>query len=211
MGLRRFIESEHPRNRDGKFRPKASVGLRVSTRSATATIGKRFPLIPGKINVYGGVLLRVERANAGNSVVDRLVDNAQSKLVNALPEGTLRNIGQSLASGQSHREGSTLISASGIRPNSPTVRLTRSSKPSYTKNAADATPRRQRAPRQPRTRSGGHSQTTNDPGYTSIVGQQRARAAAAPSRRAPLTPAQLRPNDPLYNAKAAVPTTRRVK
>lgn len=211
MGLRRFIESEHPRGSDGKFRRKASVGVRVSTRSATVTVGKRYPIIPGKVNVYGGVLLRVERANAGNGIVDRLVDNAQSKLVSALPEGTLRNIGESLASGQSHREGSTLISASGIKPNTPTLRVTRSSKPSYTKNDADATPRRKRTPREPRTRSGGHSQTTNDPGYTSIVGQQQARAAAAPARRAPMTPAQLRPNDPAYSAKAAVPTTRRVK
>lgn len=174
MGLWREIL--HPRDSKGRFVRKASVGVRVSTRSASVTVGKRYPIVPGKVNVYGGVLLRVERANAGNGIVDRWIDQAQSRVVSAIPEGTLRNVAQSLSEGQKVRSNGLTISGSGIRPQSPQLRINRSS--SYTKNEGDRAPRRK-----PRTRSaaraGGHTQTTNDPGYSSIVGEQLARGREA--------------------------------
>lgn len=158
MGIN-WREALHPRDRNGRFVRKASVGVRVSTRSASVTVGKRYPVIPGKVNVYGGVLLRVERARAGNGIIDRWVDGAQSRLIGAIPEGTLRNVAQSLAEGQSAEARGLRISGNGLRPQQPTIRVNRSS-----------------------SRPGGHSQTTTDPG---VPKTPRARAPRKP--RAPRT------------------------
>lgn len=157
MGLRRWNSSEHPRDARGRFVSKLSVGLRVNTRSASVTVGRRFPVIPGKVNVYTGALIRVERANRGNGIVDRKIDAAQAAIVSRLPSEALRGFAQGIAENGRFKQGSTLVTVGGIRPQTPTIRLTNNGakakdKNTITRNKPRSPNRKPRAPRQPRAR-----------------------------------------------------------
>ncbi len=124
-----FNPSLHPRDQNGRFRKKASVGVRVSTRSVSVTVGRRFPIVPGKANVYVGGLVRLEKASRSKGPIARAADRVQDRLIEAIPEGAARNIIGGVLQEGSYRQGSTLITAnSGIR-SSPTIRATRSSQP----------------------------------------------------------------------------------
>lgn len=141
---RRFDPSKHPRDEDGKFKRKLSVGLRVSTRSASATVGKRYPIVPGKVNLYVGGLVRVESANRNKGPISRGAARIQDQAIRLLPDGEFRNNVQSLVKEGRARQGSTLISGTTGRRSRPTISFAQND--SSRREAA----RRQRAPRPPR-------------------------------------------------------------
>lgn len=156
--MARWNPSFHPRDEDGKFRRKASVGVRVSTRSVSATVGRRFPIIPGRANLYVGGLIRLENANRSKGVISRAADRVQDRVINAIPEGRTRDVIGGVLREGSVRQGSTLISASTGRRSTPTIRATRSSamrSPGQVQTAGVAsTATSERSPnRKPRTRS----------------------------------------------------------
>jgi hypothetical protein len=145
----------HPRDGDGKFKRKASIGVRVSTRSVSATIGKRFPIIPGRANLYVGGLVRLENARRSKGPISLAADRFQDKLINLAPEGRTRDVIGSVLREGSVRQGSTLITANSGRRSSPTIRATRSSSHMRGANSVQ-TPgsANTRSPnRKPRTRS----------------------------------------------------------
>lgn len=127
--MARWSPSEHPRDQNGKFRKKVSVGVRVSTRSASVTAGRRVPLIPGRVNLYVGGLVRLENARRSKGPLSRLADRAQDRAINALPEGALKSAVGSVLKEGNYRAGSTLITANSGRRSTPTIRATRSSSP----------------------------------------------------------------------------------
>lgn len=146
----------HPRDHDGKFKRKASIGVRVSTRSVSATIGRRFPIIPGRVNLYVGGLARIENAKRSKGPIAQAADKIQDRLINIAPEGKVRDVIGSVVRDGAVRQGSTLISANSGRKSSPTIRVTKSSSrlrsPGQVQTAGDAAS--VRSPnRKPRTRS----------------------------------------------------------
>jgi hypothetical protein len=146
----------HPRDGDGKFRRKASIGVRVSTRSVSATVGRRFPIIPGRANLYVGGLVRLENARRSKGPIAQAADRVQDRLINAVPEGATKNVLSGILKEGGFRQGSTLISASSGFKSTPTIRATRSSSrlrsPGQVQSAGSAGT--ERSPnRKPRTRS----------------------------------------------------------
>jgi len=74
----RWNAAEHPRYPNGRFRPKLSQSVRLSTRSISYNAGVRVPVLPGRAQLYVGALVRVERVNGsdiGRSVINRGIDN----------------------------------------------------------------------------------------------------------------------------------------
>lgn len=150
----------HPRDSNGRFAKKLSVGVRVSTRSVSVTVGKRVPLVPGKVNLYVGALARVERANRNNGPLDRAIDGIKNSVVNSFPEGKFRNIASSLAQQGSVNTGSTLITGSTGFRGTPTIRASTRvggapvARPTGTSLTPAGRPSKRvaRAPRQPRAR-----------------------------------------------------------
>mgnify|MGYP001047240209 CR=1 FL=1 len=159
--MSRWNSALHPRGPDGRFRSKTTYGVRVSTRSVSATVGRRIPLVPGKVNLYVGGLVRLENASRSKGPIDRVLDRAGDRLVNAVPDGRGRDIARSLVGTGQFREGSTLITANTGRRGRATVSARRSTGGTMrggnsvqTKgNASVRSPNRKpRQPRQPRAR-----------------------------------------------------------
>lgn len=151
MGL--FNSALHPRDGRGRFANKATIGFRVSTRSVSGTVGTRFPLVPGKVNIYVGALVRVENASRSKGPLDRLIGGAKERTVSAFPEGKLRDIASGLASKGAVNHGSTLITGSTGRRSTPTLRSQTSvggSRRDTISSPAASKARRERAPRKPR-------------------------------------------------------------
>jgi hypothetical protein len=123
-------------------------------------------VIPGKVNAYVGVLGRIERVNNKNSVIDKKIDAVKAKALSRIPEGALKGIATSVVEEGKFRQGSTLITVSGLKPSSPTIRATRSS----------ARPGRSRTSRA--TRAGRSLGDGTPEGYASIQGERQARAGA---------------------------------
>jgi hypothetical protein len=150
-----FNSALHPRDRNGRFVSKTTYGVRVGTRSVSATVGKRFPLIPGKVNVYVGGLVRIENASRSKGPIDRMADKIQDRVVQATPDRAKGIVGSLLGTGQ-FREGSTLITASTGRRSRATVsarRTTGGAKNTQTTGNAVRSPNRKpRQARQPRAR-----------------------------------------------------------
>lgn len=153
MAFPKWNPSQHPRDGNGRFRRKGSVGVRVSTRSISVTAGQRIPLVPGKVNLFVGGLVRLENASRAKGPVQRGFDRLTDRAINLVPDGGLRNIAKGLAGEGSVRRGSTLITGSTGLRSTPTIRATRSSSGSVqTGNKTRSPNRKPRAPRQPRAR-----------------------------------------------------------
>lgn len=156
--MSRWTPSLHPRDANGRFRSKTTASVRLSTRSVSATVGRRFALVPGKVNLYVGGLVRLENASRNKGPIDKLQDKIQDRLVNAVPDGKLRAIASGLAGSGQFREGSTLITGSTGRKGTPTIRVGTSGgnlKPGggvQTGNRTRSPNRKPRAPRTPRAR-----------------------------------------------------------
>lgn len=150
-----------PRDSNGRWTSTGSVGVRVSTRSASLTAGRRVALVPGKVNLYVGGLVRVENASRTKGPISRASDRLQDRLVSAIPDGAFKRAAAGLSSKGQFRDGSTLVQGSTGRRAAPTIRATRSSGSmrrggaTYTQNPETAQPtRRPRAPRKRVTRQG---------------------------------------------------------
>ncbi len=75
----RWNPSLHPRDGNGRFRPKLSQSVRLSPISVSYNAGVRVPIVPGRANLYVGALVRVERAG-GNQFLKKQTD----RFVNAV-------------------------------------------------------------------------------------------------------------------------------
>lgn len=71
----RWNPAQHPRDGNGRFRPKFSQSVRLSTSSISYNVGYRVPIVPGRANLYVGALARVENAN-GNQYLKNFTDKA---------------------------------------------------------------------------------------------------------------------------------------
>ena len=152
----RWTPSLHPRDRNGRFTKKTSVGIRVSTRSVSATAGVRFPIVPGKVNLFVGGLVRIENASRAKGPLDRLADAGRDKLINALPEGAISRIGKGLIGEGQYRSGSTLIQGTTGRRSTPTIRVGRTSGSGKTR-----TPARNGKPASVQTTTGSGTRSPN--------------------------------------------------
>lgn len=76
----------HPRDSRGRFRSKTKVSFRLGTRSATATVGRSFPIIPGKVGIHLGVLARLESYSERRGYLARLTDKALAGIARRAPE-----------------------------------------------------------------------------------------------------------------------------
>lgn len=77
--------SKHPRGPDGRFISAGKVSFRVSPRSATIMYGHTIPVVPGKVNVYAGALLRVERARGHETAIEKKLKAQGQKIAARLP------------------------------------------------------------------------------------------------------------------------------
>ena len=82
----RFVEALHPRDGHGRFRRKGKLSFRVGLRSVTATYGKTFPIVPGKVGLHLGVLARLENISQKRGFLAKLSDQALAKIGKRLPE-----------------------------------------------------------------------------------------------------------------------------
>jgi hypothetical protein len=78
--------SKHPRGPDGKFITAGKLSFRVSPRSATVMYGHTLPIVPGKANLYVGVLARVERAPGYKTGLEKSASNIGKKLTAKFPQ-----------------------------------------------------------------------------------------------------------------------------
>jgi len=149
-----FGNWSHPRDLKGRFTPKLSHSLRASTRSVSYNAGARIPIVPGRINLYTGALIRVERTDrtAGllSGAADKVIDGFVSKTGN---KPSVAKAAALLKTGE--------VEVGGIRVqrsaiiNSPTIRVSGAkqlAKGTTTHNQVASTV--SRSPnRKPRTRS----------------------------------------------------------
>jgi hypothetical protein len=153
--MARFIEALHPRDKNGRFKGKGSAGVRVSTRSVSVNAGRRYAVVPGKVNVYVGGLIRVENASRSKGPIDRFIDRKSEKLLSLIPDGGARRVAQGLAGTGQFRSGSTLVQGTLGRRSTPTIRATKNSG-SLARNSARTgdtikmSGTKKRAPRKPR-------------------------------------------------------------
>lgn len=108
----RFIEALHPRDSHGRFRRKGKLSFRVGLRSVTATYGKTFPIVPGKVGLHLGVLARLENISEKRGYLARLSDQALAKIGKKLPakqrevvEGIVKRRQATVGGVQLHRIG----------------------------------------------------------------------------------------------------------
>jgi hypothetical protein len=83
---RRWLEALHPRDRNGRFRSKTKVSFRLGTRSATFTVGRSIPIIPGKVGLHLGVLARIESLSEKRGYLAKLSDMALAKIAKIAPQ-----------------------------------------------------------------------------------------------------------------------------
>lgn len=161
-----FRESEHPRDRRGRFAKKgagltaiagssaksegfklpgtAKVTVRASLSSATVTYGRTLPLIPGKLNVHLGVLARVEKAGGGPNFLEKRADRLIDAVASRLPKNQAGRAVADVLRGKKTDVAGVSVGGRKRRIN-PTLRATSKSK-------KDTAGRKVRKPRQPRQR-----------------------------------------------------------
>jgi hypothetical protein len=116
----RWNPADHPRWPNGKFRPKLSQSVRASPHSVSYNIGYRVPA--GKVNIYAGALLRVERANRTN-----IIRNATSRIIDrALGEHAGGRLGTLLKDREVKLNDSISLQAPSRILNTPSFRLQKS-------------------------------------------------------------------------------------
>jgi hypothetical protein len=143
--------AEHPRYPNGKFRPKFSQSVRLSPISVSYNAGVRIPIVPGRANLYVGALARVERSG-GNTFLKGHTDRAVNAIAGKFGDvGGRSNLSQLLKGNEINAKGYR-VTASGLRPNTPTFRV--SSTPHSRDTFAVREAANDRAPRRrARTRS----------------------------------------------------------
>jgi hypothetical protein len=164
-----FRESQHPRDRRGRFARKGSgltaiagssaksegfklpgtakVTVRASLSSATVTYGRTLPLIPGRVNVHLGVLARVEKAGGGPNFLEKRADRLIDAVASRLPQNKAGSAVADVLRGKKTEVAGVAIGGNRRRIN-PTLRATSKSK----KATAGRKVRKPRQPRQPRQR-----------------------------------------------------------
>lgn len=119
--MARWNPAKHPRLPNGRFKPKFSQSVRVSTRSVSYNAGLRVPVIPGKAALYVGGLARLERVQAsgfGQGRVSKVVNSIAKRLGDK--EGTSK-IARIIKNNEIDLGGITLKRNPLL--NSPTIRL----------------------------------------------------------------------------------------
>lgn len=144
---------DHPRDDRGRFRKKTKVSLRVGTRSATVTVGRTFPIIPGKVGLHLGVLARVENISQKQGYLSKLSDKVLNKLSRFIPEEN-RELVQGILKSRRARVGGIEIGQIGGSRRASSIRLTNSVKQSKSATSGTRAPRRK-----PRTRSAARAAT----------------------------------------------------
>lgn len=164
-----FRESDHPRDRRGRFTSKgrgvlalagspsdrkgfklpgtAKVTVRASLSSATVTYGRTLPLIPGRVNVHLGVLARVEKAGGGPNFLEKRADRLIEAVATRLPQNKAGQAVADVIRGKKTEVAGVAIGGNRRRIN-PTIRAASKSK----KSTAGRKVRKPRQPRQPRQR-----------------------------------------------------------
>lgn len=128
-----------------KLPGKGRVQVRASLRSATVQYGRTLPIIPGKVNLYLGVLARVEKGNNNPTLLERKVSEATDKLASKIPQkgAAGKLVADLLRKGESSING-VRIARQGGRRRASSIRVTQAK--------ASTQGRKVRQPRQPRQR-----------------------------------------------------------
>lgn len=124
-----------------------TITVRASLRSATVQYGRSVPLIPGKVNVYGGVLFRIEKAGDKSTFLERGRDRIVDKVASKVPKNRVGRVVEDLIRGQQSQVGGVTVGRSGGKRKASSIRVSNS------KNIAGQRvrgARKPRAPRQPR-------------------------------------------------------------
>lgn len=124
-----------------------TVTVRASLRSATIQYGRSVPLLPGKVNVYGGVLFRIEKAGDKSSFLERGRDRIVDKVASKVPKNRAGKVFEDLLRGQQSTVGGVTVGRSGGKRKASSIRVS-NSKNIAGKRVRGA--RKPRAPRQPR-------------------------------------------------------------
>ena len=90
--MARWIEALHPRDGNGRFKSKTKVSFRLGARSATFTVGRSIPIIPGKVGIHLGVLARLENLSEQRGYLAKLTDRALGQLAKRLPENRRQTV-----------------------------------------------------------------------------------------------------------------------
>lgn len=163
-----FRESDHPRDRKGRFTSKgrgvaalagssadkkgfslpgkSKVTVRASLSSATVTYGRTLPLIPGRVNVHLGVLARVEKAGSAPNFLEKGADRLIEAVATRLPQNKAGKAVADVIRGKKTEVAGVAVGGRRRRIN-PTIRAQTASK-----KAAGRKVRKPRQPRQPRQR-----------------------------------------------------------
>jgi hypothetical protein len=145
--MARWIESLHPRDRNGRFRSKTRASFRLGTRSATLTVGRSFPIIPGKVGIHLGVLARLESLSSKRGYLARLTDNALAQIARRVPERQ-RDIVLDVLKRRKATVGGVQIHQIGGQRRASSIKISNSIAPARRATAGTRAPRRK-----PRTRS----------------------------------------------------------
>lgn len=125
-----------------KLPGQGRVQVRASLRSATVQYGRTLPIVPGKLNLYLGVLARVEKGNNNPTFLEKKVSEATENLASRIPQkgATGKLLADLLRKGESTVNG-VKVARSGGKRRASSIRLTQ---------AKATRGRKVRQPRQPR-------------------------------------------------------------
>lgn len=144
----RWIEALHPRDRNGRFKGKTKASFRLGTRSATLTVGRSFPIIPGKVGIHLGVLARLESLSEQRGYLARLTDKALGQIAQRLPENKRQTVLDVLKRRKAQIGGVQIHQIGGQR-RAASIKVSNSISPARRSTAGTRTSRN----RKPRTRS----------------------------------------------------------
>lgn len=137
--MARWNPSLHPRDGNGRFRPKLSQSVRVSPISVSYNAGVRVPIVPGRANLYVGALVRVEKAG-GNTFLKKATDRFVNSVAGRFrDEGGRSALAQVLKGNEVTRNGLRIKGPRNVI-NTPSFRL--SSTPATRAAATVRAPRR---------------------------------------------------------------------
>jgi hypothetical protein len=151
--MARWNPALHPRDSNGRFRSKTKVSFRLGIRSATVTVGRSFPIIPGKVGVHLGVLARLESYSERRGYLARLTDNALAQIAKRVPEKQ-RDLVLDVLKRRKAQVGGVQIHRIGGQRRANSVKISNSVAPARKATAGVRAPRRQ-----PRTRAAARAAT----------------------------------------------------
>lgn len=151
--MARWNPSLHPRDSNGRFKSKTKVSFRLGTRSATLTVGRSFPIIPGKVGIHLGVLARLESLSERRGYLARLTDNALAQIAKRVPQKQ-RELVLDVLKRRKAQVGGVQIHRIGGQRRASSVKISNAVAPARKATAGVRAPRRQ-----PRTRSAARQAT----------------------------------------------------